>query len=215
MKFCQNPKNPGGNFCRKKCTFFCKCAKSAHFGNFGVPNLAQNDPDFPPKNWAVLAHNKRSARGEIPRKTPKFPRDKKCKKVVFSDIFRVNFLPKSVENHCFLACFYPNLQKFFLCLCFSSLNLGNFGGKYVANLPKFPENFPPGHFRTLFGNFGDFRGFSGVFSCFLRGNPCEFSGIFPQNVQKNTETKKNGKKVKKNVTFFDVPALQDSVPEIT
>ena len=52
---------------------------------------------------------------------------------------------------------------------------------------KFPEISRKFSRRDIFGNF---RGFSGVFSCFPAGKRCEFSGFFCKKVRKSSKMQK-------------------------
>ena len=101
--------------------------------------------------------------------------------------FLMNFFPFFKKIHNFFPLFFPEKKVWFLCLCFSALNLLKIGKIFFGKMRKFPEISRKFSRRDIFGNF---RGFSGVFSCFPAGKRCEFSGFFCKKVRKLSKMQK-------------------------
>lgn len=119
----------------------------------------------------------------------------------------MNFFPFFRKIHFFSALFFREKKVWFFCFCFSTLNLLKIGKIFWRKMCKFPEISPKFSRRDIFG---DFRGFSGVFSCFPAGKRCEFSGFFCKKVRKCPKMQK--KRLQSETPIFAgalIPKLHD------
>ena len=91
------------------------------------------------------------------------------------------------------------------------IEFGKFRGKMCRKKHTFFRNFPAG---TFSGHFREFRGISGEFFCFPAGNPCEFSGIFPENVRKSNKIVKNRKKTQLFLLFPRCRTLRNKLHSV-